>query len=261
MTALDWPIGELSEVPNPEQEFYRKLEFNIKWARETASLREKHCPHIQLFIPVQCYTLNQFEIFWNSIKGIEFSGLSLPIRNLGDPELALFLFSFHKKGVRKVHLLGTSKFSAIALAAYFARHFFEWVSSDATTWFRQARHQKYLNPYDLSARYLGSEEVIDESLPMNCQCPSCRNRTFTDIKNLPYPDKHNLLGRHNFYATEKITKEMFEEAKTWPTLERFLRQCGRRAGEKAELIRCLSMIDLLKNEDINVLKPLLGVAA
>ena len=261
MTALNYPIRESSKVPNPEQEFRRKLEFNIKWAWETASLREKHCPHIQLFIPVQCYNLDQFETFWNSIKGIRFDGLSFPVRNLNFSEIALFLLSFRQKGVRKVHILGSSSFFKIALAAYFARHLFEWVSFDATTWRIQAEKHRYLDPDNLSSKHVGSKVVIDESVPMVCQCDACRDMTFTDIKNLPDKENLHLLRNHNFFVTEKLTQEMFEKAETWPTLERFLRQSGRRAREVAELIDCLSMVDLLKNEDINVLKPLLGVAA
>jgi tRNA-guanine family transglycosylase len=261
MTALDFPIAELSDRRAQEKEFRRKLELNMKWARETASLREERCPRIQLFIPVQCYNLDHFETFWNSIEGIRYDGLSLPIRNLGYSELALFLLSFYQIGVRKVHILGSSSFFTIALAAFFARNFFEWVSFDATTWREQAQNQKYLNPYNLSARNLRSDLLIDERLPMMCHCPFCTNMTFTDIKNLPYTDKVHFLRNHNFYVTEELTQEMFEEAGTWLTLEGFLRQRSRRKKEIAELITCLSMVDLLRDKDINVLKPIFKVAA
>jgi tRNA-guanine family transglycosylase len=261
MTALDYPIRELSKVPNPEQEFRRKLEFNIKWAWETALLREKHCPHIQLFIPVQCYNLDQFETFWNSIKGIRFDGLSLPIRNMKPSELAIFLLHFHQIGIRKVHILGSSSFFRIAIAAYFARHFFEWVSFDATTWRIAAEKRNYLNPDNLLAKHIGSKAVIDERLSMTCQCPFCTNTTLTDVKNLPDKEKLHFLRNHNFWVTERLAQEMFEKAETWLTLEGFLRQRGRRTREIAELVHCLYMVELLKNEDINVLKPLLGDAA
>ena len=85
--------------------------------------------------------------------------------------------------------------------------------------------------------------------------------TFTDVKNLPEKEKVHFLKNHNFWITEQLTQEMFKKAETWPTLERFLRQSGRRARDVAKLIDCLSMVDLLKNEDMNVLKPLLSDAA
>jgi len=117
MTALDLPIRELLERTDQEKEFPRKLRFNVKWAFKTASLREKQCPHIQLFIPVQCYNLDHFEVFRNSIKSIQYDGLSLPIRNLKLSELALFLLRFYQVGIRKVHILGSSSFFTIAFAS------------------------------------------------------------------------------------------------------------------------------------------------
>jgi queuine/archaeosine tRNA-ribosyltransferase len=261
MTALDFPIRVFSDKTDQDREFLRKLKFNIVWTQQTALLREKHCPHIQLFIPVQCYNLDQFETFWNSIKGIQCDGLSLPIRNLKLPELALFLLLFYQIGARKVHILGASSFFMIALAAFFARHFFEWVSFDSTSWRQAAQFQKYRNPYDLSPEYIGSEVLIDEQTPIMCQCSFCAKMTFTLIKNLPYTEKVDFLRNHNFYATERVTEEMFEQASTLPNLKRFLRRHSKRNKEIDELISCLARIDLLRDKDIKVLKPIFKVAA
>jgi hypothetical protein len=203
MTALDFPVRELPNRTDQEQEFLGKLGFNVTWALQTAALREKYCPNIQLFIPVQCYNLDHFEIFKKSINSIQYDGLSVPIRNLKLRELALLFFRFYQVGIRRVHILGTSRFFVIALAAFFARHFFEWVSFDATTWRESAQLEIYLNPYDLSHERIGNEVLIDEGLPMPCQCPFCVNTTFTFIKNLPYTDKVSLLRNHNFCVIEK----------------------------------------------------------
>lgn len=261
VTALDCPLRWLSDRTNQEQEFLRKLGFNMTWALETASLREKYCPDIQLFIPVQCYNLNQFEIFENSISHIRHDGLSLPIRNLRLPEIALFFFRFYQVGIRKVHILGTSSFFVTALAAFFARHFFEWVSFDSTTWRESALHEIYLNPLDLSPERIGQDVLIDEGLSMHCQCPFCVNTTFTFIKNLPYTEKVDLLRNHNFYVIEKATEELFANAGNLSNLEKFLKNRSPKNKEIDELIECLSVIDLLRDEDINILKPLFKIAA
>jgi len=255
MTALDFPVRELSDRTAQEQEFLRKLGFNVTWAMQTASLREKYCPDIQLFIPVQCYNLSQFEIFKNSISNVRYDGLSLPFRNRGLIELALFFFRFYQVGVQKVHILGTSSFFAIALGAFFARHFFEWVSFDATTWRKSAQHEIYLNPYDLSPEYIGKEVLIDERLPIICQCPFCINTTFTEIKNLPYTEKVHLLKNHNFYVIEKASEDLFAKAGNLLNLEKYLKNRSPKTKEIDELIERLSITDLLRNEDINVLKP------
>jgi hypothetical protein len=261
VTALDFPLRRLPDRTDQEQEFRRKLGFNMTWALETASLREKYCPDIQLFIPVQCYNLNQFEIFENSISHTRHDGLSLPIRSLRLPEIALFFFRFYQVGIRKVHILGTSSFFVTALAAFFARHFFEWVSFDSTTWRESAQHEIYLNPLDLSPERIGKEVLIDERIPILCQCPFCANTTFTFIKNLPYAEKVDLLRNHNFYVIEKATEDLFAKAGNLLSLEKYLKNCSPKNKEIDELIESLSIINLSRNEDIHVLKPFFEIAA
>jgi queuine/archaeosine tRNA-ribosyltransferase len=260
MTALDFPLRDNKARTDQEQEFLRKLGFNMTWAIQTASLREKHCPDIQLFIPVQCYNLDQFEIFRNPLSSIQYDGLSLPFRSLTLSELALFLLRFYQIGVRKVHILGTSSFFLAAAGAFFAHHFFEWVSFDATTWRESAQHEIYLNPNDLSPEHIRKDVQIDEDLPMMCQCPFCENTTFTFIKNLPYTEKVDLLRNHNFCVIEKVTEELFEEAGNLSNLGKFLKNRSSQNKDIDELTECLSSIDLLRDEDINVLKSFFGIS-
>lgn len=261
MTALDFPIRTLNDKAEREQEFLRKLGFNIKWAVDASMLRGRHCPQVQLFLPVQCYSLDQFELFKRSIGDISYDGLSMPLRNLEVPEIALFLLRFHQLGVKKVHLLGSTSFFVMALSAFFARHFFEWFSLDATTWRFVAEHKGYLNPNDLSWENIGDEVLVDENIPMICQCPFCENMTFTFIKNLPYANKVAFLRSHNFHVIEKAGEDLYENASDLLRLERFLRRCSPRVKDVDDLIRCLSIIDIYRKEDINVLKRFLRVAA
>jgi hypothetical protein len=149
----------------------------------------------------------------------------------------------------------------MALAAYFARHFFEWVSLDATSWRLTAEYKGYLNPNDLSWEYIGDDVLIDENIPMMCQCPFCQNSTFTFIKNLPYSDKVAFLRSHNFCVTEKAAKDLYENASDLLKLERFLRWRSRRTNDIEALIRCLSIIDTYRERDTGLLKRLLMIAA
>jgi len=255
MIALDFPVRKISDRGEQEREFLRKLGFNMKWAIETASLRKKYCLNVQLFIPIQCYDLDQFHLFHNSIKYMSYDGLSIPLRNLDLKEIALFLLRFHQLGVKQVHLLGSTSFFVMALSAFFARHFFEWVSLDSTTWRFMAEHQGYSNPYDLSWENIRDEVLVDENIPMICQCPFCENMTFTYIKNLPYADKVAFLRSHNFWVTEKAAEDLYANASNLLTFQRFLRNRSPKTREIDEFVDCLSLIDFFKNEDIGVLKP------
>jgi tRNA-guanine family transglycosylase len=260
MTALDFPIRTLNDKAEREQEFLRKLGFNIKWAIEASSLRGRHCSQVQLFLPVQCYDLDQFDFFKRSIGGISYDALSMPLRNLELDEIALFLLRFHQLGARKVHLLGSTSFFVIALSAFFARQFFEWVSLDATSWRLAAeKAQAYFNPFDLSTENMGDNVLIDESIPMICQCPFCENTTFTYIKTLPYTDKLALLRSHNFWVIEQAAEDLYKNASDLLRLEKFLKCRSPRVRDIDNLIRCLSIIDIYKKEDINVLKQLLRI--
>ena len=258
MTALDFPVRKLKDKTEREKEFLSKLGFNIKWATEASLLRARHCPQVQLFLPIQCYDLDQFELFKRSIGDIIYDGFSTPLRNMELDEIALLLVRFYQLGTKKVHLLGSTSFFVIVLSAFFARHLFDWISLDATSWRLAAeKAQAYFNPFDLSPENLKDNVLIDESIRMICQCPFCENRTFTYIKTLPYTDKLALLRSHNFYVIEKAGEDLYENASDLLRFEKFLRRRSPRIKDINNLIRCLSIIDIYKKEDINVLKQLL----
>ncbi len=66
---------------------------------------------------------------------------------------------------------------------------------------------------------------------------------------------------HNFYVIEKATEDLFAKAGDLLSLEKFLKNRSPKTKDIDELIQCLSVIDLLRNEDIDVLKPFLKIAA
>jgi len=105
--GLDFPIRKLKDVNSPEAEFFYKLEYNVRWAVQSAVWWKELCPQSKFFLPIQCYNLDQFNIFWGRVGGLDHDGVSMPIRNLGIPEIALFLIKFYQLGIKRVHLLGT----------------------------------------------------------------------------------------------------------------------------------------------------------
>ena len=125
MVALDYPIRKLKDPKARRKEFQKKLPYNVAWAIETAELRKKDCPGINLFIPVQAYNLKQFEEFYEKIKGIDFDGFSLPVRNMSMKDIAMFLLKMHEWGVKKVHILGSSSLPVISVCAYMSQRFFD----------------------------------------------------------------------------------------------------------------------------------------
>jgi tRNA-guanine family transglycosylase len=256
MVGLDFPIDKIDDPERREIEFRKKLGFNVSWAIETAELRKKHFPQIGFFMPVQCYTLNHLDLFIRTIQGIQYDGFSMPIRNLGVAEITLFLMRFRELGIKQVHLLGMTKIFPIALCAYMARHFFDWVSFDSTTW--NAKYGHYLNLHDLSLEKVDPAMVIDESIRMDCDCPWCKGKTFTYIKNLPLTERTAFMRCHNHWVMEKAVEESYANAGTISQLRTFLMRRCRDKEEVEELCRCLAIAEALKDSPFEQWKELLG---
>ena len=257
MTSLDLPIPKVSDPYQQYVHFMKKLGPNLVWMRETALLRQKYCPEIELFIPVQCYTLEQFEVYIEKpLIELEFDGLSLPTRNLGSGGITLFLLKFYQMGIRKIHLLSVSSFTGLALAAYFARNIFDWCSVDATTWRLDADHQIYMDPLNFKSIYIGQDSFFQEGERPSCDCPWCAGITFTGIKNIPITDRTSLLRSHNYYTVEKAGKEFYANSGDLITLERCLRS---RSNSKkiGPLIQALSIATHMRDLDIRILEGML----
>lgn len=255
MMALDFPIQTLSDPAEQQREFLRKLGYNATWARETARQRQQLCPDVQLFLPIQCYNLRQFDQFIDLLGDVTFDGLSMPIRNLGLGEIALFLMRFHQLGVRRVHILGSTGLGIMSLAAYFAWHFFDWVSIDATSWRKKAEYSDYLNPLDLSVEHLPDLASVDDRIQMDCPCPWCRSRTFTNIKNLPYREKYDFLSCHNWWVTEQVGKELYDHSGDVIELEQFLRPRCKKPDQCNEICRTLSLSHTLVSVERELWEP------
>ncbi|MFZ4440993.1 MAG: hypothetical protein ACOYOS_21485 [Syntrophales bacterium] len=235
----------------------KNLGANLIWMRETAELRQKYCPEIELFIPIQSYTLDQFEThIENPLMELDFDGIALPTRNLGPGGITLFLLKFYKMGVRKIHLLSVSNLTGLALAAYFARNIFDWCSVDATSWRLEADKKIYKDPFDLRPIDVTSDAVFKDGEKPLCDCPWCQGYTFTGIKNIPTADRTSLLRSHNYYVIQKAGKEFYENSGDLVTLERCLRKRSN-SRKIGPLIQALSIATHMRDMDIRVLERML----
>lgn len=256
--ALDRPILKIDNPEKGQNEFLSKLGYNIFWARESAHFRKKLCPGVKLYIPVQAYTISQFEEFWQSIKDLDFDGLSMPVRNISVKEIALFMIRFYQIGIKEVHLLGTTSALTIALAAYMARHIFEWVSLDSTSWRIIGQTGNFMNPHDLSSEYLGNVS-LDERYQNDCPCPFCNGKSFADIRFLPDIEKTYFLVAHNFRVIELFAKDVYERCDNVVNLKSLLisRFKSKKHKQIEDLCKLLSIVKVYKDLDIKTVERLL----
>lgn len=257
MTSLDLPVPKIANPYLQYTEFMKKLGANLVWMRETALLRQQYCRDIELFIPIQCYTLEQFESYIEKpLMELQFDGLSLPTRNLGSAGITLFLIKFYQLGIKKVHLLSVSSFTGLALAAYFARNIFDWCSVDATTWRFNADKKVYMDPSDFHSISVNQDSIFQDGERPDCDCPWCAGLTFTAIKNIPPTDRASLLRSHNYFVVEKAGKEFYENSGDLVTLEMCLRKRSK-SKKISPLIHALSIATHMRDADIHVVQRLL----
>ena len=256
MTSLDYPLRALSSKKEQEYEFVHRKGINIMWAKETAELRERYCPDTRLFIPLQSYTVDQMEVFLDELSGVNYDGVALIARALDINQLTLCLCSLYQRGIKQVHMLGTSEFLKMALFAYMARNHFDWVSFDATTWRMSADHGAYKNHNDLYDENIWNVD-IDEAITNDCPCPWCAGKSFTAIKNLPQTDRISFLRCHNFWVIDQAARDLFDSAASVSDLERTLKNRARNRDKVDPLCNALTIFEMLKDGDIKDLKALL----
>ena len=256
--GLDWPIRKLETGIQKQLEFYKKLEFNVPWAFKSYDWKKALIPAARYFQPLQCYTLDHLDIFFNEIRGVLFDGISMPVRTLKSAELALFLVSFYQRGITRVHMLGTSSFPVIVLCAYAAWHLFEWVSLDSTTWRFAGDKESFISPFDLSRTDLRASVNVPSTALNVCPCPFCSGRSFQSIQAIsPRRDKLQFLREHNWLAIANLIADLYAHANTIPNLEKELRFRCRNQGRVDSLINLLSVVDALKDCDISLLQTVL----
>ncbi|MGA2228943.1 MAG: hypothetical protein ABSH41_31285 [Syntrophobacteraceae bacterium] len=225
VVAQDFPILKITGESGQRKEFFKKFPFNRKWAIRTSELMVQRGMDLnKLFMPVQCYTIQQFEIFHRHISGCAFGGMSMPVRNLKLNEVLRFWLKMYEYGITRVHLLGTTAAKAITLAAYMARqHFFEWVSLDSTTWMLAANNKQYLASEDLKGLRVGDEKLISPTRRKTCNCLWCSDFTdFAGIINMDSRSKSRFLARHNFMATQNFARNAYVRAGSAANLEEFI---------------------------------------
>lgn len=260
VVGLDWPIVKINVEYHAaqEEEFFKKLEYNVKWAFESEYWWKRLCPqHTKFFLPIQCYNIAQLDLFLSSIAGLEYDGVSMPIRNLELWEIALFLVKFYQLGIKRVHLLGTSSFFTIALCAYMSQHMFGWVSLDAKSWFDAAKYSESFSQYDLSREKFGLSVTISQDIINDCPCPFCDGISFQQIQDLVYKDKFSFLRNHNWWILNKAFDDLYQNSSDIIQLERFLRGRSKNPAMVDELYKILSLVEVLKDVDISLLQDLL----
>ena len=140
-----------------------------------------------------------------------------------------------------------------------ARHLFDWVSLDATSWRFAADHAEYFNLCDLSRENLKSNAIIGAEIANDCPCPYCGGLSFNQIKKVPFKKRVALLRGHNWWAVDKAFLDLYENSTCLMQLERFLKNRSKRRGKVDDLCSTLSLVEELKDVDIGLLQEIFAI--
>jgi queuine/archaeosine tRNA-ribosyltransferase len=255
--SLDYPIPK-DDVNRHELNYRLTMGFNVMCARETAFYVNQYNFEMEddakFYIALQCYNLTQMKNFLDNLETIDYDGISIPQRVHTPASLALFLFHiyrrFRKNKLPDIHLLGSTRFSYLAILAYFAKNFFNFISVDATSWSISSQQYLYLQPLDLRATAIGDAAKLNQ-FQMECDCPIClRYDYLDDLKGQNEYYKREMLYGHNWYVINQAKKSFYDNAGSNDDLNRYLlsvidQSSGKRKDEVAEIYRTLALIETI----------------
>ena len=248
IVALDFPLQKRNTKDEQEQEFKKKLSKNLQWAEETGKLWANNCPDANFLIPIQAKTIDQFEEFMEGLSGLEFTGVSLPYRNLNPKLLVQILIRLWQLKIPWVHILGTTSFPYLGIAAYFARQgFFELVSTDSSSWKANAiKASAFMSPHNLLCCQINEHTAIPDSARNDCSCPFCRNVSFSDISFDWYSSRSLSLGCHNAWVTEQVAKDLYKNARSLSQLKHYMMKKGSPNQRVKQAIKALHLAENIK---------------
>ena len=277
LVGLDFPVKDLKDLKKdnvqPDVEFLNKLGHNLVWAVETAKqvkevkLKNKLPQELKLFLPIQCYSLEQFEWFRHFLSKEDidkFDGFSMPLRNLSLKETAKLVIRFYQLGIRRLHFLGVGNFKHIAFAAFLPKLLpeLEWVSADARSWYEHGKPMRYMDYNNFSVTH------IDDVNMIHCPCPYCQKRPdivkvekIRGIKDKKINHElRNFISGHNFWVTEQLGHEISQSIDSILKLKRYLRErstgvkdINKRVKVIDEICDALYFIKEYKDKNINYL--------
>lgn len=221
----DFPVPKVQYQDEQGFQFLKCHGYNMFCAKRVLKLAKENNLKSNIIIPVQAYTLPQLEMIINELDGFEYDGLSIPQRNHDAIDIAMFLLKIRQKtNIRYVHILGTQKYSFIAVAAYFVRHnIFDTISMDCTLPMRDSDKQLYYTNHDLRPVRLQMGAKGVESFDITCSCATCYGKTFWDIANQNEENKRSDLTYHNYFVIEEAMRDFTENADTASNLRKYLK--------------------------------------
>ena len=240
--ALDDPVLPSNDPFECERNFYKKIQRNVDFAIKTVEIRNDKFQKVKVFLPMQCQSLDHFEIMWQQVKTIGLDGISVPARCFKKTSNFLpFIRRFIEAGIDGMHILGTSRLEIVALLCFLAKkNYFSHLGFDSSTWLAAANNGLIVTPYSLKnlrvcdgrytetmAALMELDLIYFEYGLQNFQLMSQKEQT-------------GQLRTLNFWAISKTKHDLFENSDSAESLCAFLETQGVNAEDVLKIYKLLN---------------------
>lgn len=238
--TLDRPLSD--DASN--RDFLKYLGDSFNWAEIMFEQRSTLCPSTELFIPLQYSSVDQLHHYFQKMDTLKPNGYAFPVRGSFDLKWLMwitFTLSYlHSMGVKKVHMLGSTRKEIIYVGAVaLGLKMFEQVSFDSTSWNTLLfdKRPKHFAPDTLKARYINKDDSIEIIIP-----EPIAKQIIASKKDLDRKLKEQLIMLHNAFAITRYTQRMEAMAQDINAFQEFIKSQDIPKSRVDRILRAITVL-------------------
>lgn len=238
--TLDYPL-----VNGSVEEYSDHLYKSFEKAETMFDLQTKFCPETDLLIPLHFSTKDQLHDYFNNMSVLGPDGYAFPVRERTTRgylmRIAYTLTFLHSKGIKRVHLLGSSKPEIIIIcAAALGLGMFDHITFDSSTW-RTTRNliAKILDPETFKQKDIRDLEDFSALLPKELA-----QQWIDHTKEFSKSELNKLIILSNVLTINRHTQKRLELAKDIEALISFVQEPQNLNSEIAMTIDAIGLLQV-----------------
>lgn len=242
-------------ISSNEEEFEHKISKGYDYAVRILEYSKLLCPTTKILIPWHFATYEQMKKCFFRFDGLGADGYAFPVRASAfiseTPKIAYVLSFLHSRGVKRVHLFGSSRPEiALISATAMTLNLFEQITFDSTTWNTFIRGRKYLDDVTLKAKKLSRSYRIGDYLPF--RHPISNDKlTYGELTS---GELRKMASIHNVLAISNFTREMARKASVPEKLKNYVMKNPTIFPRKEEIIPAINILLITADKSYKYLR-------
>jgi hypothetical protein len=222
--ALDDPVLPSNDPFECERNFYKKIQRNVDFAIKTVEIRNDKFQKVKVFMPMQCQSLDHFDIMWERVNTIGLDGVSVPARCFKKTSKLLpIIRRFIDAGIDGMHILGSSRLEIVALIGFLAKKgCFSHLAFDSSTWLAAANNGRVVTPYSLKNIRASDGRYTETIAALMELDPIYSEYGLQNFQLMSQKEQTRQLRTLNYWAISKTKHDIFENSDSVESLCTFL---------------------------------------